>query len=139
MDEQADIEAALVELADHGIDQKRHVVVDDFQHRGATLAGNRFEPDLGGAGLAFLQQRPRALGEVGKFVGRIALEILRYCKSEQLGHEIVGNVALAPCQDGGSRPDQRYARVVVAVMGSIASGHILDVHGDPSIRCDSSR
>ena len=36
MNEQADIEAALIELADHGIDQKRHVVVDDFKHRGAA-------------------------------------------------------------------------------------------------------
>ena len=95
MHEQADIEAALINLAEHGIDQKRHVVVDDLQHPAAGLAGKRLEADLGGAGRPFLQQRPGALGDAGEFGRRVALEILRHREPEQLGDEIVGDIAPA--------------------------------------------
>jgi hypothetical protein len=36
MDQQSDIEAAPIEFTDHGIDEKRHVIIDDFQHRNAA-------------------------------------------------------------------------------------------------------
>ena len=59
--------------ADHGIDQERHIVVDDFKHRHAARRGSRLEADLGRAGLALGEERPRLLGDAGELFGGVAL------------------------------------------------------------------
>ena len=143
MHEQTDIEAALIDLAEHGIDQKRHVVVDDLEHRAAGLAGKRLEADLGGAGRPFLQERPGALRDAGKFGRGVALEILRHREPEQFGKKIVGDIAPALRQHRASFADQRNARIVAVTMAATGS-YRLGVHlgrswSPSSIRNDTIR
>ena len=134
MDEQTDVEAALIEFADDGIDQKRHVVIDDFKHRDAARRGGRLEAHLGRAGVALGEECPRSLGDAGKLVGAVALKILGHREAEQFGEEIVGNVALALCQQRRGGGDERHAGAVIA-----AAGNILDVHVPLSRRADITR
>jgi hypothetical protein len=75
VDQQADIESAVTDLADHRVDQERHVVVDDFEHRHARLGRRRLEADLGRAGFAVLKQRPRLLGDARQLLRPIARDI----------------------------------------------------------------
>ena len=93
MDQKADVEAALVELADDRIDQKRHVVVDDVEHRHGARHRRRLEADLGRAGLAFGEQRPRPLGDGGELVRPVALQIVGHRRAEQFGKERAGDIA----------------------------------------------
>ncbi len=123
MDQQADVEAALIELADDRIEQKRHVVVDDVEHRHGARHRRRLEADLGRAGLALGEQRPRPLGDGGKLVGPVALQIVGHRRAEQFGKERVGDIAPAPRQRRGGRADERLPGAVVRV-----EGKILDVH-----------
>ena len=123
MDQKADVEAALIELADDRIEQKRHVVIDDVEHRHGARHRRRLEADLGRAGLAFGEQRPRPLGDGGKLIGPVALQIVGHRGAEQFGKERAGNIAPALCQGGTGRGDKRLAGAVIRVKGKI-----LDVH-----------
>ena len=101
MDQKADVEAALIELADDRIEQKRHVVIDDVEHRHGARRRRRLEADLGRAGLALGEQRPRPLGDGGKLVGPVALQIVGHRGAEQFGKERAGDIAPAPRQRRG--------------------------------------
>ena len=133
MDKQADVETARIELADDGVDQKRHIVVDDFEDRYGARRGRRLEAYFWQTGFALGEKRPRFFRDAGKLVGAIALDILGHREPEQLGKEILGDVALALCQQGSGGVDQRHAGVVIA-----PAGNILDVHVCP-VSLDSSR
>jgi hypothetical protein len=68
----------------------------------------------------------------------IAFEILRHRKAEQLADEIIGDVVAALRQKGARRADQCDAGIIAVmpvivpiIVGNIASGYILDVHGPP--------
>ena len=93
VNEQANIETASIEFTGDGIDQERHVVVDDLKHGNAVRRGNRLETYLGHAGFALSEERPRSLGDAGKLVCAVAFEILRHCKAEQSGDKTVGDAA----------------------------------------------
>ena len=123
MDQKANVETALIELADDRIEQKRHVVIDDVEHRHGARHRRRFEADLGRAGLAYREQRPRPLGDVGKLIGRVALQIVGHRGAEQIGQERAGDIASALCQGGAGGGDERLAGVVIGRVGKI-----LDVH-----------
>ena len=123
MDQQADIEAASIELRQDEVDQERHIVVDDFQHRRAARRGSRLEAQLGRAGLALGEERPRCRGDRGELFGAVALQVLRHRKAEQFGEEIFGDVAVALCQQRRGGIDQRHAGTIIA-----AAGNVLDVH-----------
>ena len=58
VDQEPDVEAALVELAEDRIDQEGHVVIVDFEHRDARRQRRRLEADFGRAALSLCQQRP---------------------------------------------------------------------------------
>ena len=64
------------------------------------VARRRLEADLGRAGLALGEQRPRPLGDGGKLFRPVALQIFGHRRAEQLGKERAGNIASAPCQCG---------------------------------------
>ena len=93
MNQQANVETALIEFTDDGIDQERHVVVDDLKHGNAARRGGRLETYLGHAGFALGEERPRLLGDAGKLFCAVAFEILRHGKTEQSGDKTVGDAA----------------------------------------------
>ena len=113
MDQKANVETALIELADDRIEQKRHVVIDDVEHRHGARHRRRFEADLGRAGLAYREQRPRPLGDVGKLIGPVALQIVGHRGAEQIGKERAGDIASALCQGGAGGGDERLGGAVI--------------------------
>ncbi len=128
MDKEADIDPTLGQLADHGVDQKRHVVVDDLEYRYAGPRGG-FETQLGHSALARGEKRPGLLGDARQFLGRVALEVVRNGKAEQVGQEILGNFAVALGEQDGRSLDKRHAFIVAG-----APRAILDVHRAPPYR-----
>jgi hypothetical protein len=106
---EAHVETALGQFAHHRIDQERHVVVDDLQHRDGlqpAVGGRRFEANLGRAAPAHHQKPPGFARQRRKLVSVIDHEVLRRGSREQKLGEIVGNLgALAPQQVGcGAKP-----------------------------------
>ena len=112
-----------MELADDRIEQKRHVVIDDVEHRRGARRRRRLEADLGRAGLARGEQRPRPFGDGGKLVRPVALQIVGHRGAEQFAKERVGDVVPTPRQRRGCRADERLPGAVIRCVGKI-----LDVH-----------
>ena len=139
VDQQADVETAFTDLADDRVDQERHVVVDDFEHRHARLRRGRLEADFWGARFALLEQRPRLLGDAREFFRPVAREILGDRMPEQLGDEIQRDVAVAPGEHRGGGSDQRRPGAI-AVRGreSIVHVHVRHV-ALPRHGCDFGR
>jgi hypothetical protein len=123
VDQQADVETTFTDLADDRVDQERHVVVDDFEHRHARLRRGRLEADFWRAGFALLEQRPRLLGDAREFFRPVAREILGDRMPEQLGDEIGRDIAVAPGERRGGGSDQRRSGAI-AVRGRESIVHV---------------
>ena len=95
-DEQ-NLDTSLGELAQHGIDQERHVIVDDLQHqdRPQMLAcgGKRLEPDLRRARLALGQEPPGRLRQRRHLAGVVANHVLRDGQAEERLREGLGRTS----------------------------------------------
>ena len=52
MDEETNVQPALTQFAQNRIDQERHIVIEDFEHRDIGRQAGRRKGDFGGAGLA---------------------------------------------------------------------------------------
>src|SRR5262249_29663866 len=107
MNEQTDFEAAVVEFANNGIDQKGHIVIDDFEHGNTASLGQRPEPNLPGLRAPFGKESPRSPGEACRFRRTAILQILRSRGSEQFGDEAPRYARFPACHEGTSRLDQR--------------------------------
>ena len=110
MHDQARRQAALGQFGHHRIDQERHVVVDDLDHRDRLemLAVRRrrlLEADFRRAGLAGGEERPGLAGERREFGGVVADQVLRRGAAEQQRDKIVRHVALVAAQELCGRID----------------------------------
>ena len=126
MNQEADVGAALVELSDNRIDEERHIIVEDFEHRYCRCCAGRREGHLRRAGLALQQKRPRVLGDAGKLRRLVALEVVGHRVPEHLDNEIRRDVAPSLGKQGGGRLYQRLGGGIV-----LRAGNILDVHISP--------
>ena len=105
MHDQADLDPPLVELGEHRIEQERHVVVDDLEHRDrldalrAKRTGRRFQADLRDAGLAVEQERPGFLGQGGELARLVDDEILGRGTGEQARRKARGHVVAQAGED----------------------------------------
>ena len=111
MHHQPDIETALGKLAQHGVDQERHVVIEDLEDRDVLEplrpAGRALlEADLRGAGLAPRQERPRRLRQCGDLGRRVAQDVLRHGATEQRGHEVLRHIGAMLARERRGRLDQ---------------------------------
>ena len=123
MHEQANVETAFVEFADHRIDEERHVVIDDVEHRYPARHGGGLEAHFGRTGLRCGEKRPRLLGDRSELLRPVALQILRHCEPEKLGEKIHRDAGLAQRQRRGGRADERLAGAVALGAGTILDGH----------------
>ena len=139
MDDEADLDALLVEFAQHGIDQERHVVVDDLQDRdrldvlGGHRTGARVEADLRRPGLAVRQQRPGVLGERRKLARLIAEKILGRRAPEQASGESRRHVVAQPGQDRAHLLDEPAPGAFVFGADQGLYGHCLHPTSSPAL------
>ena len=124
MDQQSNVERAFADLAEHQVDEERHVVVENFEHSEVVRRARRRESDLGRSGLALEQKRPRLLGERGEFLRAIAIEIVGHRAAIQLGEKIQRNIAPAPGKYGGCRIHKRLFRGILMGAGNVLHGHV---------------
>ena len=82
MHDEADVDAEVGELGEDRIDQKRHVVIDDLEHRigsrrreTARHRPRRVESNFRRAGLAHLEERPGIRRQAGKMTRVVAHEV----------------------------------------------------------------
>ena len=140
MHDQANVDAALGQLAQHRVDQERHVVVDDVENRGGPQPlvlgahGGRFQPHLRGAGLALRQERPRVRRQVGELARVVAHEILGHRARQQRGDEALGRLAMPAVQHLAGRGDQRLRGALLVDAGKVGGLHGLVVLGAPNSR-----
>ena len=87
MHQERNVETAFVQFAGHRIEQERHVVVDDFEHRHAASRGIGREPHFGVPGGSLAEKGPGMIGDRGELFRAVALQILRRSQPEQLGEE----------------------------------------------------
>jgi len=99
MHKQADVERMFAELAEHRVDQERHIVVEDFEHRDTGRRGPRRERHFRRRRRALQEKRPRLLGDVGKLVRAAAFEIVGRDAGIKLEDKLPGDVAPAPGKD----------------------------------------
>ena len=108
------------DLAHHRVDQKRHVVVDDLNHRNRLeRAGSReahgLAADFRGARLAIADKVVSPLGERGEIVGAIVHHVFRHRACKDLRDETRRDAAAAGGQrDPGIFDDRLRGRIVVA-------------------------
>jgi hypothetical protein len=112
MQDQADVEPLLGQLAHHRVEQERHVGVDHLDDRdrldalGADRTGTRLEAQLGHVRLALLQEQPGRFGEVGELARLVAHQILRRRCREQELRETFRHVTAQALQDRARLLDQ---------------------------------
>ena len=105
MHDEPHLDPLLGQFPEHGIEQERHVVVDDLDDRHpADLmrigdVGAVLDADVGGAGLALAEERPRRFGQRGQFPGVVAQQIFSGGAAEEERHEPCGDVAAAAVDD----------------------------------------
>ena len=119
MRDKSDLQAAFGQLAQHRIDQKRHVIVDDFQYRKlfepCPGQARLLEPDFGRAGHSTGEERPGGLGEGGDLASVVAHEILRHRTREQSFDKLFGYFALAGAEERlGHRHEQRRHALILS-------------------------
>ena len=100
MHHQPHFEPTVGEFAHHRIDQERHVVVDDLEHRDRLAAGRSQQrhglaADFRRAGRALGDKIPGLLGQPRHVLGRIAHDIFGHGAPEQLRQEIGRNFLAA--------------------------------------------
>ena len=92
MRHQLHIEPALGDLAHHRVDQERHVVVDDLDHRDRLALARFFQrhgfaADFRRARLPVFEKIERPLGQFGEIGGRVAQHVLRHRAGVELRDE----------------------------------------------------
>ena len=129
MDQQADSRPRSTELADHRIDQERHVVVDDFEHRHAARRRGRLEADLRRAGLALARATTTTARRSRRALPARSAANPRapHARTARRGNPC-GMSRLRRAERRGGRADQRLA----GASSSVGAGNILDVHVRPS-------
>jgi hypothetical protein len=123
---QLHIEPPLADFAHHRIDQKRHVVIGDFDHGDDVALARRFQRDglaanLRHARLPLLEEIERALGQVGEIGGRVAQHVLGHRAAVKLRDEISRNVGPAFRQFGGGQRDRSSMAVRIFTFRTRAS------------------
>ena len=87
VDQPVDAQTVRGNGAGNRIDQKRHVVVGDVEHRHARYGRVRCKPYLGGAGTTRREKRPGIGGDGGELFRTEAREIVGHCAAEQFGRK----------------------------------------------------
>src|SRR5579862_3665541 len=103
MYEQANVETTLAKLADHRIQKKRHVVVDDVEYRDTGRCVRRDQPQLRLSRRALGEEPPSVVSDRREFLGAVALKILRQRLAEKALKKILGNARPAQRQRCGCR------------------------------------
>jgi hypothetical protein len=112
MRHEADIDAEIGQLGQDRIDQERHVVVDDLEHRlvaqplMAHREVGRLKADFRRTWFAHREQRPGVGGKLGELAGIVAQKVFGQRVSEQAGEEIGGNLRMGATQNVGRSRDQ---------------------------------
>ncbi len=125
MDHERNVEIALVQFGGHRIEQERHVVIDDFEHRHAASSGIGREPHFGRSRIPLAKKRPGMIGHRGEVFGPVALQVLRRGQPEHLGNEFSRNSRLAQRQRGGGRADEPLARAAIVSAQTVLGVHEL--------------
>ena len=104
MSHQLHIEPALGDFAHHRIDQERHVIIDDLDHRDRLALARFFQrdgraADFRGARLPLLEKIERPLGQLGEIGGGVAQHVLGHRAGVELRDECCRDVVAA----GGER------------------------------------
>jgi hypothetical protein len=129
-------QAALVELAEHRIEQERHVVVDDLDDRdrldvlGAHQAGAGFDADLRLAQRPYHQERPGILGERAELARLVGQQILGRRTREQSGRKTVRHVVALALDDGAHLLDEPPRRAPF-LTAEKAFGHVSPAANHP--------
>ncbi len=90
MHQERNVETAFVEFAEHRIDEERHVVIDDIEHRCASRCGGGRQPHLGRTCRALRKKCPRVIGDRGEFFRTVAFEVLGRSKPKSSAKKSVG-------------------------------------------------
>ena len=103
-------EPPLADLGHHRVDQKRHVVIDNLDHRdrpalARSLQRHRCAANLRRARLAFREKIERALDQIGEIGGRVAQHVLRHRVGVELRGKIRRNVVAARGERGAGLVD----------------------------------
>ena len=127
------VEAAVGDHAHDRIDQERHVVVDDLEHRHGLeplvrrAGAGRGEAHARRCRACAGEQRPGVRRQRGKLAGVVAHEVFRHRAREHRGDEIGRNVRVLGSQDlaGGRDQGLRGAFFIAWRMG--LGGHALSL------------
>ena len=127
MRHQLHIEPALGDLAHHRVDQERHVVVDDLDHRDRLALARFFQrhglaADLRRARRPVFEKIERPLGQFGEIGGRVAQHILRHRAGVELRDERRRDVAAARSKRGAGLLDDGAGGVFMLAGGKF-NGH----------------
>ena len=100
MRHQQHVELAFADFAHHRVDQKRHVVVDDLDHRDRLALArfvqrHRFAADLRRARLPILDKIERPFGEIREIGRGVMQNVVRHRAAEELRDERRRNVGAA--------------------------------------------
>ncbi len=118
MRDQGHGEPPLRQLAQHRVEQKRHIVVDRFQHGRAAALGRLVQRDRRATHfcvprLTLAQKRISARGKHREVVGCIVQKVLGYGLVEQLGEEVRRRVGVDPQQQRLRFAEQRVGGAVI--------------------------
>ena len=128
MYQQPDVRRAFAELAQHRVDQERHVVVENFHHGDAVSGMHGPKRDFRPTGLALQQKRPRLLADAGELFRAVTHEVVGRGALEQLDQKVAGNVAAAGRQDGSGCFHKR-----LTGFAFLGTGHDHDGHRFPLV------
>ena len=125
MHQQADVHRAFGELAEHRIDQERHVVVENFQDgdagAGGARAETRFSPQ---PACALQQERPGLLADAGELFRALTHEIIGRCALEQVDQKVAGDVAAPGHQERRGCLHKRLTGFAFLGTGQVLRGHV---------------
>ena len=127
MRHQSHVEPALGDLAHHRVDQKRHVVVDDLDHRdrlalARVVQRHGLAADFRRARPALAQKIESPLGQRGEIGRRVAQHVLRHRARVELRDERWRDVAAARAQRGAGLFDHGAGGAFALIDGNI-HGH----------------
>jgi hypothetical protein len=128
VDNKANVETALRQLGHHRIDQERHIVVDDLDHRDglepAIASRRRLATNLGHAAPAHGEKRPSLTSEGRKLGGLIGHEVLRRGAGEQQLGEVFRNVGVRLAQQASRGVKPRAGRFLLAHVDVTGRGDV---------------
>ena len=129
MYDEAHIDAAVGKLRQDRVDQERHVVIDDLEHRfvatplPVSRRPDRIEADVRHARFAHRQQGPGVGREFGELTGVVTQKVFGCRVSKNPGDEIRRDLAMAAAQDFARRGDQRRFGTLFIGAGKVGGYH----------------